>query len=419
MTTIRVPYGNGFQEAFIDNKYTVETIDIGSKDKYYDEEKMLKEALDNPINSEKLEDMVKKDDKILIVINDHTRPGPTKMIVNEMMERFKSIEIPKENIKFIVATGSHRATTEEELESILGKEIVNNFEIIVHDCKKDLAYLGESKFGPPLYVNQALLECTFCIVTGLIAPHHSAGYSGGRKSILPGLSGFETLKIHHSLPIRPFEPAMGQIYENPFHKVALEAARMVDVKFMINSIQDPHKNNIAFVAGDLEEAHEKGVDICKEISEINLEEKADIVIASPGGSPRDRNLYQSQKALSVAEKIGNPDCHFILVAEGKDGLGEGVLKEWLAEANEPAEVVERFKREGYDIGSNKAFMFARAMLKGKIVVVSEHLDKDELESMMMTGESTLQEAIDNILKVKSPNKIYVLPYAVNIIPNII
>lgn len=421
MSKIVVPYGKCFQKANVDDDINIEFIDFEGEDNLKEEVEMLKNTMDNPIGSPRLEEMVSVEDKVLIVVNDHTRPGPNKIIAKELTERLLSKGLSNEQIKFIIATGSHRKTTNEELENILGKEITKEYEIIIHQCKEEdsLVYIGESKYDVPIYVNKALKECTFCIVTGLISPHHSAGYSGGRKSIVPGLAGFETLKIHHSLPIRPYEPAMGFIYGNPFHEVALDVAQKVNTRFMVNAVQNPHKQNIAFVAGDLVQAHIKGVDICKEISEMSLEEKADIVVATPGGHPRDRNLYQAQKALSVAEMIGNPNCTFILVAESKDGYGEGVLREWLEAANNPQEVVDRFKEEGYDVGSNKAFMFARAMLKGEIIVVSEYLNEAELGKMMLSWAPNLQEAIDRALEKKRPNKISVLPNAVNIIPKII
>ena len=421
MSEIKVPYGKGFQRAEIPEDIKLEIIDIGEKVDGIDEESLLKDAMDNPIASPRLEEMVSKEDRILIVINDHTRPGPNRIIAREVLARLNLAKVPKKNIKFIVATGSHRRTTDEELEQILGSDIVSEYEILVHDCKdKDnIVYIGESILNVPIYINKALTESTFCIVTGLISPHHSAGYSGGRKSIVPGLAGFEMLKIHHSLPIRPYEPAMGIIYGNPFHEVALDVARKIDTKFMVNAVQNPHKQNIAFVAGDLEEAHKKGVDICKKISQVELEEKADIIVASPGGHPRDRNLYQAQKALSVAEMISNPNCTFILVAECRDGYGEGVLREWLKAAKDPQEVVDRFKVEGYDVGSNKAFMFARAMLKGEIIIVSDQLNQLELRKMMLGWAPSLQAAMDRVLKVRRPNKISVLPNAVNIIPKII
>lgn len=417
---ITVPYGNCYQTAEVQDDINVELIDFHKVSIAEDEALMLKNAMDNPIGAPRLENMITDNDKILIVVNDHTRPGPNIKIVKEVIGRLLRRGINPSHIKFIIATGSHRMPSDRELQDIIGIDMMSRFEVIAHQCRdeKSLIYLGKSIYDVPIYVNKALADCTFCILTGLISPHHSAGFSGGRKSIVPGLAGFETLKIHHSLPIRPYEPAMGYIYNNPFHEVALDVAKKTNVKFMINAVQNPLKQNIAFVAGDLVEAHKKGVDICRNVSEVIIAEKADIVVASPGGYPRDRNLYQSQKALSVAEILGNPDCTFIISAESKDGYGEGVLKEWLESANNPQEVIDRFKSEGYDVGSNKAFMFARAMLKGKIIIVSEHLNKEELERMMLGCAPSLQEAINMVIKKKIPNKILVLPNAVNIIPKI-
>lgn len=421
MKKITVPYGKEHVSAFVPEEVKVQYIDYKGTDIGLDEEKMLFDAMDKPIGSPKLEDLVSLDDKVLIVVNDHTRPGPNKLIVQEILKRLRNKGLDKGQIKFVIATGSHRGSSRTELIDILGEDVVDDFEIIMHDCKddKNLVYLGESIYNVPIYVNKALTECTFCISTGLIAPHHSAGFSGGRKSIVPGLAGFETLKIHHSLPIRPYEPAMGFIYGNPFHEVAVEVAKKVNVKFIVNAVQNPHKQNIAFVAGDLIEAHRKGVDICKGVSEVSIEEKADIVITSPGGYPRDTNLYQAQKALSVAELIGKPGCVFILVAECKDGIGEGVFKDWLVESDSPEEVIERFKREGYDVGSNKAFMYARAMCKGRIIVVSRCLNGEELNEMMLGWAQDLQDALDMAFRIKEPNIISILPNAVNIIPKII
>ena len=129
-----------------------------------------------------MEDLVSLDDKVLIVVNDHTRPGPNKLIVQEILKRLRNKGLDKGQIKFVIATGSHRGSSRTELIDILGEDVVDDFEIIMHDCKddKNLVYLGESIYNVPIYVNKALTECTFCISTGLIAPHHSAGFSGGR-----------------------------------------------------------------------------------------------------------------------------------------------------------------------------------------------------------------------------------------------
>lgn len=421
MAKISVPYGKTIQEAVISDDIKLQVIDVDVPKVEIPPEKLLKVAMDNPIGTDRVENLVKKDDKILIVVNDHTRPGPNQIIVEELITRLKRAGVEDENIKFIIATGSHRASTDEEITNIIGADYKKKYQVIVHDCtdKDSIVYIGETTSGVPLYVNKAVTESSFIITTGLISPHHTAGFSGGRKSIVPGVAGLDTLKIHHSLPIRPFEPSMGFIYGNPFHEAALEAALMVNVRFMINAIQDPHKQNIAFVAGDIEEAHAKGAAICKKISEVEIHGLADIVIASPGGYPRDRSLYQAQKALSVAEPLGKPNCVYILIANAEDGIGEGVFREWLSEAKTPQEVVERFRKEGFNVGSNKAFMYARALTKGRVIIVSENLKEKDLNEMMLEWAPNLQAAIEKAIKYKVPEKIIVLPRAVNIIPLVI
>lgn len=418
MAKISVPYGQGMQKAVIDDSINLQVIDVNVPEVKESADFLLKKAMDNPIGSDRVENLVRSDDRVLIVVNDHTRPGPNKAIVKELVGRLRSAGLPDDQIKFIVATGSHRATTKEEIAEIIGEEFQKSHQVIVHDCtdKANMSYLGTIAGNLPLYVNRAVTECSFLITTGLISPHHTAGYSGGRKSIVPGVAGLETLKIHHSLPIRPFEPSMGFIYGNPFHEASLEAARRAKVRFMVNAVQDPHKQNIAFVAGDIEKAHEAGVEMCRQVSEVHIHGLADIVVTSPGGHPRDRNLYQAQKALSVAEKLGKPGCTFILCAYAEDGIGEGVFRDWLVEAKTPQEVVERFRSEGYDVGSNKAFMYARAMTKGRVIIVSENVGKKELNEMMMEWAPDLQTALDMASGDKRPEKIIVLPRAVNIIP---
>lgn len=420
MAKISVPYGRTVQEAFISDDIELQVIDVDVPKMTTPVEQLLKEAMDNPIGSDRVEKLVKKDDSIVIVVNDHTRPGPNQAIVRELVTRLTDVGVPDRNIRFIIATGSHRASTDAEVANIIGEEYKKKHQVIMHDCtdRESMAYLGTTASGMPLYVNKAVAECSFVITTGLIAPHHAAGYSGGRKSIVPGVAGLDTLRIHHSLPIRPFEPAMGFIYGNPFHDAALEAAKKVNVRFIINAIQDPHKQNIAFVAGELEQAHAKGVEICKNVSEVEIHGLADIVITSPGGYPRDSNLYQAQKALSVAEPLGKPNCTYILNANAEDGIGEGVFRDWLVEASTPQEVVERFRVEGYNVGSNKAFMYARAMTKGRVIIVSENVKEKDLNEMMLEWAPNLQAAIEKACIGKVPEKIIVLPRAVNIIPRV-
>lgn len=418
MSTIRVPYGNTEQVAEVPAGIPVEVIDPPACTPAAPLESLLDQAMDRPIGSDRLESLVSVDDVVSIVVNDHTRPGPNVQIMKAVVRRLEAAGISDDRITVVFATGSHRKPTYDEMESIIGPEYVRRFRTVAHDCRDtaSLVRVGVTQSGLPVCINRAVAESTFCILTGLIAPHHSAGYSGGRKSIVPGVAGLDCLRIHHSFPIRPYDPVMGWIYGNPFHETAFEAARMAPVKFIVNAVQDPHKAFFAFVAGDLDLAHRAGVELCRQVSEVRIGGRADIIVASPGGYPRDRDLYQAQKALSVAELLGTDDCSFILTAECADGIGNRTFQDWMVEAETPQEILERFAMTGFDAGNNKAFNYARALTKGRVIIVSHRLDPNLLKSMLLEAAPDLPTALSMASAGKTPNRVLVIPRAVNIVP---
>lgn len=418
--SIAIPYGEAVKKLEIQGWPNLRVVSVPPTRDTKDEAVLLEQALDNPINSRKLEELVTPQDQIAIVVNDHTRPGPTRLIVASLLKRLAIAGVSDNQIRFVVATGTHRASTNEELNEIIGPEALRRIRTVCHDCRDNnsLVYIGDSEHAKlPVYINKVVAEATFRITTGLIAPHHRAGFSGGRKSILPGIAGFETIRVNHSFPISSYEPAIGQLEGNLVHETALEAAKKVGVNFIVNSVTDPNKRNIAFVAGELEAAHAAGVKLSREVCEVEIDQLADVVIASPGGYPRDRNLWQSQKALSVAELLVKPGGTIILVAECRDGIGEGVFRKWLAEACSPEEVVERYRREGFTIGGNKACMVARALTKARIIIVSDKLSSEELESMHLESACAIDEALARIdPEGSSSPSILVVPKAVTMIP---
>jgi len=417
---IKIPYGETYQQAIIKKKNVLGIIQLKDGVQVSNEKKEVKKALMSPIESSELKSIVKfKDKKIVIVINDITRPTPTKIFINAITNELKEVGIDDNNIQLVVATGSHRPNNKKELEMMIGKENVERFKIENHCCtdENNLKYIGTTKRGMPVYINKTVAEADIKILTGVIVPHHTAGFSGGRKSIIPGVAGFNTLKIHHSLPIRPYNPAMGEIDLNPFHQEALEAAKMVGVDFILNVVQNSRKETVAVVAGDLEAAHKKGVEISRKISEVEIPELADIVVTSPGGYPRDINLYQSQKAVSVAEKVVKEDGVIILVSECRKDIEKNDFLIWMKQALSPEEIIIRFKKEGYSVGSNKAFMFARAIIKNQIIVVTKNISEEMLNSMFMQKATSLNEAIEKAFKIRGEtSKVIFLPNAISVIP---
>ena len=420
MQKITLPYGDGVQTAELPDGLLIQNIDSPVTPVTKSLEELLEHAMEHPWGSQKLDEMAKPDDTVVIVMNDHTRPGPNALIMKAIMTRLEKVGIPDENIMVIFATGSHRGPNEAEARKIMGDEYYERIRSVAHDCRdeENMVSLGFTPDGTPIYVNKLITECSLLITTGLVAPIHTAGYSGGRKSILPGVAGLKTLHVHHSFPIYQYEPAMGYIYGNPFHEIALSAAQVAGVKFIVNAVQDPHKQFFDFVAGDLTVAHAVGVAMCKEVSEVKIPKRGDIIIASPGGFPRDIDLYQSQKALSVSEKICNKDCIFIEVAECRDGYGEETFHRWMVEGKSPRDIIDRYAEEGFNVGNNKAFNYARALEKGRVIIVTDKISKESLSEAKLESATTLQEAVDIALKAKEGTNpvISVMAQAANIVP---
>ena len=420
MQKISVPYGNTMMEAVIDDGIHLQVIDVPDRAQEADLAAMTEEAMEHPIGCARLETLVQPTDRVVIVVNDQTRPGPYRVMLDAIAARLEKAGVPDGQVTVIFATGSHRVPTREEQIGIVGEEYHRRYRMVSHVCTDEgsLVYLGKTESGLPLYVNRVVAEADFLIVTGLIAPHHCAGYSGGRKSIVPGVAGLETLKMHHSFPIYQYDPAMGYMYGNPFHEAALEAAKKAKVRFMLNAVQDPHKHYIRMVAGDIELAHNAGSDTCRDACGIEVEKPADLIICSPGGFPRDIDLYQSQKAISMAETVCTERCTFILVAQCRDGFGEGSFRKWMVEGESPQAIIDRFAREGFDVGTNKAFNYARALVHGRVIIVTDRLSKEELNEAKLDWAPNLQAAVDMAVAERRPETVSVIPYAVNFVAHI-
>jgi nickel-dependent lactate racemase len=347
-----------------------------------DEPGEISTALQHPIGTPPLREMARKGMNAVIVVNDVTRPTPSYKLLPPLLDELKACGIPDGNILILVATGTHRDSRPDELERLLGKEIPSRFRVINHHCQEDdgMVDLGKTSQGVPIVINRLFYEADVKILTGSIEPHQSAGFSGGRKSILPGLASLEALRIHHGYGMRSPDPAMGWVEGNPFHLSAVEAAKKSGADFMLNVVQN-HKWEITrAVAGDVEEAWAVGVEASREVFEVEAPRDIDIVIASPGGHPRDINLYQSQKSMAAAELVVKNGGTIILPAAC------------------PEEVIERLIGEGYSLGGSKAWLYSRCLIKAELIVVSDSLDEKTLGTMLTKKASSMEEAVDMALE---------------------
>jgi nickel-dependent lactate racemase len=409
-----IPYGKG--QLRFELEVPVDELVVKPLKRVPDERKAVQEAIRNPFGTDRLVNLAAGKQNAVIVINDITRPAPSQLFVEEIARELNESGISDSAITLLVATGNHRPNTTDELIEMVGEHNFKRFTIVNHSATdpSQLVYLGQTRRGLDIEINRLVTEADLTITTGIITPHQTAGFSGGRKSIVPGVAGEKSLMQHHSFPIRSEEPVMGVMENNRFHEEAVEAARTVGVDFIINVVKNNHGEIVAVVAGDLEEAHEAGVRICRQTWELEVPDLYDITIVSPGGYPKDFDMHQSQKALASAEIITKPGGSIILVAECLDGIGS--FGKLLTESRDPQDVIDRFKRSGFESNnhSSKAYMYARALLKHNIYFISHVLDPLELKKMFFCPSETIEEAYSNAkMKCLGSPSVALLPYAVD------
>ena len=373
-------------------------------------------ALNNPIASDSLADLVEKKNPntVVIVVNDVSRTTPYAEMLPPLLDELHQAGVKKEEITFIIATGIHRPNTREENESVFGKQLVEEYSFISHNPDQDLVDLGKLSSDNQLLLNRRVVEADLLITTGVIAPHYFAGFSGGRKSILPGVAGRDTIQRNHSAMVNLLGD-LPDIKENPVSLEMLEAANKVGVDFILNVVINSHKKIVEVVAGDLEQAWYQGVDISSEMYHVQLEQKADVAIVSAGGYPKDLNIYQAQKALDNASYGVKEGGSIVLLARCEDGLGEETFEKWLEAADKPEDNVEKIK-QGFVIGGHKAFAISKVTLDKDFILISD-FESRMTEMLYAQKADNLDEALDIIEEKHRPNyKAIIMPQGALTLP---
>jgi len=380
-------------------------------------ENRLKNLLKNPINSSSLKDLVnqKKAKKILVIVNDITRPTPYEVILPPLLDELHQIGIKKENILFMVATGIHRSNSQEEIKEMFGENIFSAYKFINHDCDDPhLKDLGNLKSGNKLWVDPIVSDIDFIITTGVIVPHYFAGFSGGRKSILPGICGRKTIEANHARMVHPNARA-GNLKGNPVHEEMQEAAEKVGVDFNINVVTDENHKIVEIVAGELLASWKQGVEICKQIYICSIEKKADVVIASAGGYPKDINVYQAQKALNNAYLAIKSGGTIILLAECLEGYGEPTFEKWIEEANISDDIIKRLKKK-FVLGGHKAYSIAKLTKEVEVILISS-LPPEKVRKLFFIPMENISQAIEYVQDRYGENfQAYILPSGNTVLP---
>ena len=378
----------------------------------------VRRALHTPIASPPLSILAQGRKNAVIVVNDITRPYPGRLMVEEILNELHAAGMKDSQISLLIAYGQHRENTREELLSMYGEDLISRLRVVHHHAgiPEENVTVGVTAGGVQVSIDRFYAESDLRILTGCIAPHQFAGFSGGRKSIIPGIAGIEAVQRHHSFPIRPERISLGQLENNRFHLEALEAARIAGVDFIVNSVDNPQRELVQCVAGDLEAAFLAGVSVSRRIWSVHIPVRPKIVIVSPGGYPRDFDLHQSQKSIGCSELILPDGGGLILCAECPDGAGKpGLL---LRAASSPDEVIRDFMENGLKPnGNGKAYMLARAAKRYRIALAGSRIPQSDLREMFMDGYPTVEEAISAMLQIYGPDApILVIPHASEIIP---
>lgn len=392
------------------------------------EKEVILNALKNPIGTKRLKELVKPDESVCIVISDITRAWQKmSRYLPYIVEELKAAEVKDENIIFLSATGTHRRQTEEEHRTLLGDELYRRYKIYDHVStdKGSLKYIGTTTYGNEIYINKKAFECDHIILTGSIIYHFLVGWGGGKKSILPGISGYDSIMKNHGLSLsselgKGALPCIkcGNIENNPVYDDMLQAAKMVNPTFMFNVIMGSDGNICAAVAGDIEKAHEKGCSIVDKKDGVRIDEKADIVIASAGGFPKDINFYQTIKTVTNSVEALKDGGSLVILSECSEGLGgDKDVQDMILNFDNQLDR-EKSLRERYSISKYVGYYMCQMSEKFNFILVSSIIDKSLFKKTKIKVVDALDDALKLAYKGRSDLKITVMPYAANTLPKL-
>jgi len=417
LKTIEVPYGHGRQSCSVPAGVECVYGRLKQVEPELEAGELICQALDNLLGEVDLEKL-KRAGTVAIAVSDITRPVPTRIILEKLLPWLAQSGISHDRITVLVGGGLHRPATEEEIIYLLGEELLQKIKhVVAHDAdyNEDLAFLGNSPQGTPVYVNKYFAQADYKIVTGMIDAHQFMGFTAGVKGAVIGLGGRPTITGNHQ---RLFQPGaeLGHLEGNPARTDLEDIGRIIGVDMIVNVVLNDKKQVVKAVAGHPITAHRAGVEFAKEVFGVQMN-RADVVIASPGGFPKDINVYQTQKALTPAAQLAKPGGTIILVAECTEGSGEESFEKEMSLYQNPGDVVSAFKQKDFVIGPHKAYLWSRTLAQTKTVLVSDKVSPSLAQTLMIDVKSTLQEAIDTVLADYPSNvKIAVLPNANSVIP---
>jgi nickel-dependent lactate racemase len=376
----------------------------------------VKQALEAPLGAKCLSDFANVR-SAAIAINDKTRPVPHYALLPPLLEGLEALGLSPEAITLLIASGSHPPMSPDEFPQVVPTDILNRYPVISHDAKDrhNLVHLGSTGRGTPVWVNRTFAQADLRVVVGNVEPHQFVGFSGGVKSAAIGLSGTETIQHNHAM-MTDRRARLGFFENNPARQDIEEIGRLVGVHFALNAILNQAKEIVSVLAGEPEAVVRKATPLVRKLYQIEVSAPFDLVIASPGGHPKDINLYQAQKALAHAALVTREGGTVILVAACPEGAGSQSYEQWMDGMNSYEAVFQRFKREGFRMGAHKAFLIARDAARLRVLLVSQ-MQPATVRRLLLAPAGSLEEALSLAMPGLVPEaRVGVMPWANATIP---
>jgi lactate racemase len=416
MSEFSIPYGRTKLTVRLNGAFQAELLAPARVEPVPDAAQAVREALNRPLGHVRLADFAQAR-SVAIAINDKTRPVPHAVLLPPLLHALEAAGIAPNAITLIVATGLHAPMQPAEFAQILPADTLARYRVISHDAAAtdNLVSLGKTRRGTPVQVNRLFAQADLRVVVGNLEPHQFMGFSGGVKTAVIGLGGRDTINQNHALMLDPHSD-LARYDDNPARQDVEEAGRMIGIHFALNDVINESKQIVRVLAGEPQAVMREGIPAVRQLYQVRPAAPFDLMIASPGGHPKDINLYQAQKALGHAARVSRPGGTVILVAACPEGTGSRSYEEWVAGMASHEAVLDRFKHEGFRIGPHKAFQIARDAAPRRLLMVTE-MPPDLCKKLLLTRCASLDAALAIALKDLPPTaRIGIMPCANATIP---
>ncbi|HOJ59144.1 MAG TPA: nickel-dependent lactate racemase [bacterium] len=420
---LRLAYGKKGLDIQVPDRNLAGVMHMRAADPLADPGKAIEESLRRPIQSRPLPEIARGRSSAVVVISDITRPVPNPLLLPPILRTIEEAGVPHEKITILIATGIHRPNLGDELTELVGASIAENYTVVNHysEDPETNAYVGEIGGGIPVYLDKTFLEADLKILTGLVELHLMAGFSGGRKAVLPGIVTLETMKHMHGYRMLQQDSTYnGRLKGNPFHEAGVAIARQVGVDFIANVTLNEKREITGVFSGDLEAAHEKACELVAQCAMIPIEEEVDIVITTGGGYPLDKTLYQSIKGFVAALEAVKPGGTVILAARNEEGGGSHEFVSLLRQLEDPMHFYRLVQEPNYIA---KDQWMIQELVNGlhhcELLYFSEGISPNDMHEFLLTPITSVEEGIEQALRRHGPDaKILVMPEGPYVMPKL-